>query len=347
MNIEAGTVQKSKQIDTNKPAAANYFQQGKDFKSELENLKTEKKADVQESKSTNKHPVANIDEEQAPINDTKNLSSAIEQINSSINQTEDIERNELNNYDNKTDISNINQNKELNNQLLNNDMPLQNIQKEKPAELKTDINFAQNSNETFSSYFSSGILQESDDELQEDNSVISSMAENIAMVNKVLAQKASSTKTPNKTENIGDVINKNINASTLNMTRSDVQFFINLAQGNNFNINSIAKESESSGASLISETLANLMTDSLKTSKPFRINFDNDISVIIKLSKEGRISASFIPGSDIADNYLRNNLSNLVQRFNEENIPYDDILNQGQRRDREQEQNNKKDKKNE
>ena len=351
MNIETGTVSNLKQ--TEKPRKTTASAGGdKDFRSEMEDLKRSQKEPVEKNnKSAINEQFDNTaeqddggiiqknetEEQKLPQVDknTQNLTSTIEEINNSIHQTEDFDGNILNQQPKQPDI---NKNKEFDNQLLNNDMNMQNVKTDKMPELKADISFAQNNSEAFSSFFKNSELQETGDEIKEDSSILSTMAENIAMVNKALTEKTASVK---KTGQVGEVIDKTINASTLNMTRTDVQFFINLTAGETTDINEITKAQETSKNGAVSETLANLLADSMKTGKPFRINFDNDISVIIKLSKEGRISASFIPGSDAADNYLRNNLSNLVQRFEDENLPYDDLSRQRQRRDNEQEQNKK------
>lgn len=349
MNIGTETVSNLKQTEQIHKTSVQP-NADKNFKSKMEELKTEKIAEkgqtqhnVSEEEGITKNSFAEdadtTDDNTKTIaeTDTKNLVSAIEEINNSLNQTDDFTSDSLNTGEQQTDIY---KNKEFNNQLLNNDMNMQSIKNDKMSELKTDINFAQNSSESFSSFFNNN-FQESTDEMQEDSAILSTMAENIAMVNRVLAEKTSSVKAADKTASVGEVIDKTINASALNMTRNDVQFFINLTSGNTQDFNEIFQTQETAKSSAISETLANLIADSMKTGKPFRINFDNDISVIIKLSREGKISANFIPGSDAAENYLRNNLSGLVQRFEDENLPYDDLSRQRQKRDSEQEQNKK------
>ena len=72
-----------------------------------------------------------------------------------------------------------------------------------------------------------------------------------------------------------------------------------------------------------------------------RIDFDNNISVIIKISRDGKITADFLPSSQIAEAYLKENLPILRQRFDENNIEYDS-LNQRERREHQKENNNKK-----
>ena len=73
--------------------------------------------------------------------------------------------------------------------------------------------------------------------------------------------------------------------------------------------------------------------------KPVRIDFDNNISVIIKIDRAGKISADFLPSSQVAEAYLKENLPLLKQRFDDNNIDYNE-LNQRQRK-----QDNQEDKK--
>ena len=69
-------------------------------------------------------------------------------------------------------------------------------------------------------------------------------------------------------------------------------------------------------------SLLNMLKTSHDTSKPIRLDFDSDVTVILKLDKEGKIQAHFIPGTSEAEAYLRNNISCLKQRFDEEEINY-------------------------
>ncbi len=117
------------------------------------------------------------------------------------------------------------------------------------------------------------------------------------------------------------------------MTKDDVEFFAKLVENNGNNLN--AKEVANS--SQVSKTLADMLAKSMNDNKPIRINFDNDISVIIKISKDGKISADFLPSSQIAEAYLKENLPLLKQRFDDNNINYDELNH------REQKQNDRND----
>ena len=159
--------------------------------------------------------------------------------------------------------------------------------------------------------------------------------------------------------NTKDLMNTVNSATTfdydvINMTDEDANFFADLVQNTDMSMKSIATQlsdnllnnTEATQKSMrVSSVLMEKLAESVKNNQPFRIDFDKDVSVIIKVSKEGRISANFLPGSDIAENYLKNNMANLVQRFEAQGIEYDELSHQKQKRDNEQQ--NKKDKKNE
>lgn len=75
----------------------------------------------------------------------------------------------------------------------------------------------------------------------------------------------------------------------------------------------------------VTNELVNLIEKAHSTQKPVRISFDNDISVVLKIDKQGKVSAEFIPGSLEAESYLMNNVSVLKQRFDEQNLPYTNL----------------------
>ena len=68
-----------------------------------------------------------------------------------------------------------------------------------------------------------------------------------------------------------------------------------------------------------------MIGEAAKTNKPFRIDFDKNISVIIKIDREGKISAEFLPGDKAVEQFLRTQLPMLRQKFNDENIDYKDL----------------------
>ena len=115
------------------------------------------------------------------------------------------------------------------------------------------------------------------------------------------------------------------------MSDSDANFFANLVQNTDMSMKDIATQvAESNNAQTaksvqVSSVLMEKLADSLRTNQPFRIDFDKDVSVIIKVNKDGSLSANFIPGDKAVEQYLRNNISYLRQRFDEENLSYSEL----------------------
>lgn len=72
----------------------------------------------------------------------------------------------------------------------------------------------------------------------------------------------------------------------------------------------------------VTNSLLNMLSTSLDTKKPIRLDFENDVTVILRLDKHGKIQAHFIPGSPEVESYLKNNLISLKQTFDEEDINY-------------------------
>ena len=66
----------------------------------------------------------------------------------------------------------------------------------------------------------------------------------------------------------------------------------------------------------------------------------------MKIDSKGKVSAEFIPGDKAVEAYLRNNIGFLKQRFDDQNLPYNDLLyrqsnNGNQNRERQNQQRNK------
>lgn len=148
---------------------------------------------------------------------------------------------------------------------------------------------------------------------------------------------------------------------TIKMDNNDIKFYVNLVQNqqmsaqnvqlNNINNTSNAfneiKTSSTQETVKVSSTLLDAINESAKTNKPFRIDFGNDIAVIMKVNKDGNLSANFIPGSEAVENYLRNNIEGLRQSFNEQNLPYDELsYSHQQNKEQNQNQNQNEDKEN-
>lgn len=132
---------------------------------------------------------------------------------------------------------------------------------------------------------------------------------------------------------------------TQSVSRDDAIFYINLLnEGNivNYTVSNSGNVTDIANYKSIdvSKTLTNLLAKASETKKAIRLDFDNNVTVILKLSNEGKIDARFIPGDKAVEEYLKNNIPYLKQRFDEENIPYAN-LSYKQHRQRENGQNSK------
>ena len=176
---------------------------------------------------------------------------------------------------------------------------------------------------------------------------MSTMEENIAIANKNIAMSRNKIvenehgiqKVDKKTNLVVDTI---VNYDSVIMDKADVEFFANLAENRFLDVNEVTNVEKSSR---VSKTLADMLVKAMNENKPVRIDFDNNISVIIKIDRAGKISADFLPSSQVAEAYLKENLPLLKQRFDDNNIDYNE-LNHRQRKQDTQD-NRKKDRKDE
>lgn len=144
-----------------------------------------------------------------------------------------------------------------------------------------------------------------------------------------------------------------LNFNTTNISKDDAKFFADLVDNKQFavqdngNKTNIIKFTDEVGPTYktqqASKTLASLIEKAYNEQKPVRIDFDNNVSVIMKIDKKGKISAEFIPGDKAVEEYLRNNIRSLKQRFDDQNLPYNDLFYRQSRNSRQQQQqrNNK------
>lgn len=162
-------------------------------------------------------------------------------------------------------------------------------------------------------------------------------------------------------QNIQDLLNtkdlmNTVNSATtvdydvINMSDSDANFFANLVQNTDMSMQSIAaniSDQMAEGAQNIqknvqvSSVLMDKLVESMKTNQPFRIDFDKDVSVIIKVNKDGSLAANFIPGDKAVEQYLRNNIASLRQRFDEQDLSYTQLSYSNSRQQQQQKRQNK------
>ncbi|MCQ2744264.1 MAG: hypothetical protein MJ230_05665 [bacterium] len=244
--------------------------------------------------------------------------------------------------------------KEEGENLINNDFSIDN--KDNLPQMTPNMNFS-GDGQPFSSFMNNEEhkkdekLVSSAKELEEENAILSTMAENIAMANKVqidepqvkvISKNDGLKKIDTKTNIVQETI---VKYDTIIMNEADVEVFTDLVQNKEVDITKLAPESAQKSVH-VSKTLADMLAKAMEDNKPVRIEFDNGISVIIKISRGGKLSADFLPSTQVAEAYLKENLPVLKQRFDEQNIDYDE-LNRRERRNQDREQNRKKGRENE
>lgn len=147
-----------------------------------------------------------------------------------------------------------------------------------------------------------------------------------------------------------------IDYDVINMSDSDANFFANLVQNTDMSMKSIASQISDAMVNnaenvqknvQVSSVLMDKLSESMKTNQPFRIDFDKDVSVIIKVNKDGSLAANFIPGDKAVEQYLKNNISFLKQRFDDQNLPYSELSYSNSRQQQQERRKNNKENSNE
>lgn len=119
---------------------------------------------------------------------------------------------------------------------------------------------------------------------------------------------------------------------TIKMTEADAKFFNNLIETNQQVIEGTKtaeptsiRDIEESPSVQVSKTLLNALKESQENNKSFRVDFDKDLSVILRVTKDGKISAEFLPGDKAVEQYLKANLPQLQQQFKNEGLDYENL----------------------
>ena len=141
------------------------------------------------------------------------------------------------------------------------------------------------------------------------------------------------------------------NYDTVKISKEDAKFFSDLIENKQFAIQNndgktnLIKFSDEVGPTYktqqTSKILIDLVNKAYEDGKPVRIDFDNNVSVILKVDKKGKVSAEFIPRDKAVEEYLRNNIRFLKQRLDDQNIGYNDILYRQSRHNQNNNQNKK------
>lgn len=313
-----------------------------DIKNSSNNIKTELEKISHKKIKTNIFAKENIHINKA----LDNLNSVVKELNQSDDNIIDPIK--------KEEISTDNKN------MINNDFNIQE-NKELLPQMSPNMNFS-GDGQPFSSFMNNEenakketkvALHSSAQELAEEAAILSTMAENIAIANKnQIVPSQEVIKTVNREDGIKKVDTKTnitietvVKYDTIIMNEADVEVFANLVENKKIDIRNLSTQATEKSVQ-ISKTLADMLAKAMEKNQPVRIDFDNNISVIIKISRDGKITADFLPSSQVAEAYLKENLPLLRQRFNDNNIEYDS-LNQRERRDSNKENNRRKGRNNE
>ncbi len=174
------------------------------------------------------------------------------------------------------------------------------------------------------------------------------MNQNLQM-NNIQALMDANTQLANVTGLRGGFSGIKVDYSNINMTFDDAKFFADLVQNTDKTLQDVMTDLKSNTEQTVqkasqhvkvSSTLMNALNEAVKSNQPVRINLDKDVSVIIKVDKDGALSATFIPGDKAVEEYLRQNISTLRQRFDEQELSYRDLSYSRQKQNQEQNRRN-------
>lgn len=172
------------------------------------------------------------------------------------------------------------------------------------------------------------------------NDIVKFIDANLSTKNTKKASKSNSASSAKKAEE-----------KSIKMTEADAKFFQNLVENNNqvsqdskatdMANQATLKDVEEAHSAKVSKSLLNALKESQETNKSFRVDFDKDLSVILKVNRNGRISAEFLPGDAAVEQYLKSNIPLLKQKFNDEGLEYENLSYRDQsRKDNKEEKRN-------
>ena len=275
------------------------------------------------------------------------LNSIVQELNKKVDQTEDITSPPL-----KEEVLPSDNKPKEDNTLINNDFNIQD-NKDLLPQMNPNMNFS-GDGQPFSSFMNNSPqnnpnqnLSMSEKDLAEEAAILSTMAENMALANKnkIMSETPVKTKTVERNDGVkkvnkqtGITVENVVKYDSVIMNQADVEVFANLVENGEADMTKLAPQAAQKSIH-VSKTLADMLAKAMEKNQPVRIDFDNNISVIIRISRDGKISADFLPSSQVAEAYLKENLPLLRQRFDDNNIEYDEL---NQRNSREQERQNKK-----
>lgn len=158
--------------------------------------------------------------------------------------------------------------------------------------------------------------------------------------------------------NMKDMFKYQINLSDLTM--NDIKLFEGLTQKGEVSINAVDSTNQNlnmtiNGENLnvsyrsieVSKTLFNALEKAFETGKSVRLDFGKDTSVILRISRDGKLSADFVPNEKAMEAVLRNALPQLKAKLEEQNLPYGELNYRSYNQQKNNQKENNKEKKDE
>lgn len=117
---------------------------------------------------------------------------------------------------------------------------------------------------------------------------------------------------------------------TKKIENTDAMFFLNIssnAQNMNLQLNDETSVIDASNYKTmeVSKTLGDMLIKASQNNNALRLDFDNNVTVVLKVAADGRIDTTFFPRDKEVENYLKNNIDYLKSRFEVQNIAYSNI----------------------
>lgn len=143
---------------------------------------------------------------------------------------------------------------------------------------------------------------------------------------------------------------------SIKMNKEDANFFVNMVENQNNNVfqanvtvnanNQVtfteAKAQAAQSSAAVSQALIDKLKESMNTNKAFRVDFDNNVAVIMRVDSNGVLSANFIPGSSAVEQYLRNNIAELRQAFENKGLEYNELSYSSRKQNQNKQQRNQR-----
>ena len=351
--------------DLNAKNPLNNNAEEKDFNTEkILNFVDDKKSlnNITEEKDFNTKKILNFVDDKKSLNiindknelDTKNVLNNIAEMKKSQSQNY-----QNNNTEGKTShLQNISNKKELTNHKVTKNTPnkkdLQNNKK-----ITANNSLKENMTQEVSQVVNEVITNVTLNPINKNNILPqepqTDEMQTLIIANQQLADIALMTETKISKTKITDIKKDNdsikVDYSSVKMDKEDAIFFTDLIQDTEKTLQTIVSDLQTEAEQKIqkvaknvkvSSTLLNALSEAVKTNQPMRIEFDKDVSIIIKIDKDGALNAKFIPGDKAVEEYLKQNILSLKQRFDEQEINYRDLSYSNRQKQNQENRKNKK-----